>query len=142
MNGVARIVIAFGLLLSAHASAQQAGTPEYNSVYLPAHGVGDTRAAPVKWGAWARGDDRQLGYSLAGQTKEEAEALAVADCSARGSKNCVPIEAFSNACVAIAAGPDDRKAVITDKGLKWGHKRALKICKGDCQIIFEGCALP
>ncbi|MGE6335246.1 DUF4189 domain-containing protein [Stenotrophomonas sp. NPDC077659] len=142
MSRLVGIILMLGGLLSMTASAQQPGTPQYNSVYLPGHGVGDTRPKAVKWGAWARGDDRQLGYSLDGRTKEEAEALAVEDCSARGSKNCVPIDAFYNACVAIAAGPDDRKAVITDRGLKWGHKRALKICEGDCQIIFEGCAVP
>ncbi|MBK0014140.1 DUF4189 domain-containing protein [Stenotrophomonas sp. S41] len=142
MSVLTRVVTFSVLFLSAAASAQQPGTPQYNSVYLPGHGVGDARPKAVKWGAWARGDDRQLGYSLEGRSKEEAEALAVADCSARGSKNCVPIDAFHNACVAIAAGPDDRRASINVRGLKWARKQALKTCEGDCQIIFEGCALP
>ncbi|MGE6335198.1 DUF4189 domain-containing protein [Stenotrophomonas sp.] len=142
MSKVIIFFTACALLYSSASFAQQPGTPQYNSVYLPGHGVGDTKAPPRIWGAWARGDDRTLGYSLTGRTQQEAEDLAVADCERRGSTNCVPIDSFDNACVAIAAGPSDRYAQISRKGTKWTRREALKQCGPDCKIIFEGCAVP
>ncbi|MGE6335247.1 DUF4189 domain-containing protein [Stenotrophomonas sp. NPDC077659] len=142
MTRFARILTVCSLLFPVFAAAQQPGTPEYNSVYLPAHGVGDTKPQALRWGGWARGDDRRLGFTVSGRTEEEARALAVADCESRGSVNCVPLKTFYNACAAIAEGPTDRTAITTDRGLKRARSQALKNCRPDCKIIFEGCALP
>lgn len=52
MAEIFKFLVALIFLLRLQAVAQQAGTPEYNSVYLPAHGVGDTRTSkPQKWGS-------------------------------------------------------------------------------------------
>ncbi|MCF5089101.1 DUF4189 domain-containing protein [Stenotrophomonas sp. PA-6-5C] len=143
MTSSYRILIATTLLLPMLALAQEAGTPQYNSVFLPAHGAGDTRRVlPDRWGAWARGDDRTLGWTFSGRTREEAGQLAIADCTARGSRNCRVLEAFANACAAIAAGPDDRRFYISPKSQRAARREALKACGPDCKIVFEGCAMP
>ena len=143
MTSSYRILIATTLLLPMLALAQEAGTPQYNSVFLPAHGAGDTRRAPPDgWGAWARGDDKTLGWTFSGRTEEEARQLAVADCIARGSQNCQVVKTFGNACAAVAAGPNARKYYITPKSQRAARREALKACGPDCKIVFEGCAMP
>ncbi|MGE6335133.1 DUF4189 domain-containing protein [Stenotrophomonas sp. NPDC077659] len=131
------------LLSPLTAVAQQAGTPEYNSVYLPAHGVGDTAAPrPVKWGAWAKGADRNLGWTFSANSEEEARALAIEDCEARGSYDCKVSQTFFNACAAIAAGPTARRYQISTKGERFTRREVLKDCGADCKIVFAGCAYP
>ncbi|MGE6335135.1 DUF4189 domain-containing protein [Stenotrophomonas sp. NPDC077659] len=144
MTAILRVAIAFTFVLSAVASAQQPGSAEYNSVFLPAHGVGDTRSPDprIRWGAIAVGDDKAWGYTLVGKTEEEARSLAVADCQARGSKNCVPLETFFNSCIAVAVGPNNRSGQMSPKGLKWVRRQSLKECGPDCKIVYEGCAVP
>ncbi|MBK0014138.1 DUF4189 domain-containing protein [Stenotrophomonas sp. S41] len=142
MSVLTKIVIVSTLFLSAAAFAQQPGSVQYNTVYLPGHGVGDTKAPPAKWGAWARGDDRTLGITFDGRTEDEAKALAVADCQAKGSKNCLPMETFFNTCALVAAGPSNRIIQTSNRGLPWGRRQALKACGDDCKIVVEGCALP
>ncbi|WP_414716012.1 DUF4189 domain-containing protein [Stenotrophomonas sp.] len=139
--------IVVGLLLSTGASAQQPGSVEYNTVFLPGHGVGDTRSPDprIRWGALARGDDRALGYTLVGRTKDEAQALAVADCESRGSRNCVVLETFFNSCIAVTASlsdPSNRVAMMSPNGLRSVRRKAMKECGADCEIIYEGCAVP
>lgn len=127
MTALYRTLAAMILLLPVPAMAQQPGTPQYNSVFLPAHGVGDTRRVlPDRWGAWARGDDRTLGWTFSGRTREEAGQLAIADCTARGSQNCRVLEAFANACAAIAAGPDDRRFYISPRSQRVVGGRRLR----------------
>lgn len=144
MITIKKMFIAFCLLISAVASAQQPGSVGYNTTVLPAHGLGDTRAqdGQRRWGAYARGDDRTLGFTVDGRTENEARALAVANCEARGSTNCVALETFFNSCIAVAAGPNDRVAQMSPKGPRWVRRHALKECRSDCKIIYEGCAFP
>mgnify|MGYP000857534064 CR=1 FL=1 len=71
--------------VSLHADAQQPGTPAYNSQYLPAHGVGDTRREQL-WGALARGAAGVLGWSVGATTESGASDEAVRDCASKGGR--------------------------------------------------------
>ncbi|MBK0014139.1 DUF4189 domain-containing protein [Stenotrophomonas sp. S41] len=147
MNTILRVAVAFALVLSAVASAQQPGSAEYNSVFLPAQGAGDTRSPDprIRWGSVAGGDDEIWGYTLVGKTEAEAQALAVADCQARGSKNCAPLRTFFNSCIAVAVSssdPDNRVGKMSPKGLRWVRREATRECGADCKIVYEGCAVP
>jgi hypothetical protein len=123
--------------------AQQPGTPQYNSVFLPAHGAGDTRQPPRRWGAVARGDDLQLGWSVNGDSEDQAGNLAVRDCSARGSRNCQVVNTFSNSCAVVVVGQSDRNFLsLPRRSLDKVRKTALKECGPECRVMFEGCALP
>lgn len=142
MNAITRIFIILSLLAPMFASAQQPGSVGYNTTVLPAHGLGDTRrVVPDRWGAWAKGEDGSLGWTFSGRTEQEARQLAIDDCVARGSRNCVVSRTFVNACAAIAASPVDRRFQISAKGLRWVRREALKACGPDCRIVFEGCAV-
>ena len=55
MISILRSAVISSVLFSAQAVAQQPGSAEYNRVFLPAHGVGDTTPQIQKWGAVARG---------------------------------------------------------------------------------------
>ncbi|PJL09885.1 hypothetical protein B9Y66_12065 [Stenotrophomonas maltophilia] len=142
MTVMIRILLASCMLLPMVASGQQPGTPQYNSVFLPGHGVGDTARSSVnRWGGWARGSDQKtLGWTVSGRSEQEARALAVSDCEARGGNNCAVVKTFVNACAAIAAGSMDRWAEISPKSLRQARRGALEACGPDCKIIFEGCA--
>ncbi|AWH48292.1 hypothetical protein C1925_03490 [Stenotrophomonas sp. SAU14A_NAIMI4_5] len=143
MIAVFRFMIASSILLGPMAFAQQPGTVEYNSVYLPAHGVGDTqRQSPNRWGAWAKGDGGMLGWTFEGRSEREARKLAVEDCSARGFRNCKVSRTFVNACAALAESDRNSWWQISANGLEWVRKAALKECGSDCKIVFEGCAVP
>lgn len=144
MNAIRQIFIIFTLLIPMVASAQRPGSVGYNTTVLPAHGLGDTKAPDgrMRWGAYARGDDRTLGFTVDGRTENEARALAVANCEARGSTNCVALEMFFNSCIAVAASPNDRVAQMSSKGPRWVRRHALKECGSDRKIIYEGCAFP
>ncbi|MBK0014141.1 DUF4189 domain-containing protein [Stenotrophomonas sp. S41] len=142
MITVIRCLAVLSVLISPVAVGQQPGSPQYNSVLLPAIGEGDTRGAPQRWGAIARGDDRILGWSASGRTEQEAGDLAIKDCLARGSTNCVVLDTFVNSCGAVAAGPTNRRYEFAPKSLNSVRRKALKNCGPDCKIIFEGCALP
>lgn len=144
MTALYRTLAAMILLLPVPAMAQQPGTPQYNTVFLPAHGAGDTARSSIdRWGGWARGDDKKtLGWTVAGRSEQEARALAVSDCERRGGNNCAVIETFVNACAAIAAGPTDRWYEISPKSLRRARRGALEACGPDCRVIFEGCAMP
>ncbi|MBK0014137.1 DUF4189 domain-containing protein [Stenotrophomonas sp. S41] len=136
-------MVAMILLSPMAARAQQAGTPEYNSVFLPAHGVGDAKAPkPPKWGAWAKGADRNLGWTFSANSEDEARALAIKDCEARGSHDCKVSKTFFNACAAIAASANDRWYQISPEGERFVRREALKSCGAECKIVFAGCAFP
>ncbi|MBK0014133.1 DUF4189 domain-containing protein [Stenotrophomonas sp. S41] len=140
-----KLLAASLLFISVASFAQQPGSVEYNTVLMPAHGVGDTKSprSGVRWGAYARGDDRTLGYTVGGRTEDEARALAVEDCKARGSTNCVAIKTFLNACIAVAAADiNHRFATMSPKGLRWVRRESLKDCGSNCKIVYEGCAVP
>lgn len=60
MTVMIRILLASCMLLPMVASGQQPGTPQYNSVFLPGHGVGDTARSSVnRWGAGREGAIRR-----------------------------------------------------------------------------------
>lgn len=123
--------------------AQQPGTPQYNSVFLPAHGAGDTRQPARKWGAVARGEDLQLGWAVNGDSEQQAGNLAVQDCLARGSSNCQVVDTFFNSCAVVVVGPSERRFVSQQhRTLDRVRKAALKKCGPECSVMFEGCALP
>ncbi|AWH48294.1 hypothetical protein C1925_03500 [Stenotrophomonas sp. SAU14A_NAIMI4_5] len=143
MISISRLILAVVFLSPLAALAQQAGTPQYNSVYLPAHGVGDTRAPKhSKWGAWAKGADANYGWTFSARSEEEARALAIEDCEARGSYDCKVAETFFNACAAIAANSTRRQFQITPEGERAARREALEDCGADCKIVFAGCAFP
>ncbi len=146
------MLLAIGLLFMAadcsFAQQPQPGSAAYNSVYLPAHGVGDTRRAPVvqRWGAVAIGKGDALGWSLDVDSAETAKASALEEClSSAGAKGCRVESVFANVCVAIATNPT-RFAISTafpgDRSRVWIRKDALRQCGGDCKIIREGCSMP
>ncbi|MBK0012709.1 DUF4189 domain-containing protein [Stenotrophomonas sp. S41] len=131
------------LTISTIAFAQQPGSQEYNTVFLPAHGVGDTARPNVRWGGLARGADKTLGWYVGAQTEQEAVKLAIQDCVARGSTNCEGVETFFNSCAAVAVGPANRTYSKAPASLSSVRKRALKNCGSpECKILFEGCARP
>lgn len=137
------------LLLSGGAAAQQPGTPAYNSVFLPAHGVGDTvqPAWEDRWGAYASGKfDPRYGSSTTGvsfnrDTREAAEAEALRLCAQRGGIDCSIELTSHNTCFALAAGPE-RSHWSNNPVLKKGRRIALKGCGNECRILWEGCSLP
>lgn len=138
-----RTLVAMILLLPVSAMAQQPGTPQYNTVFLPAHGVGDTSRPVVnRWGAWAKGDDGALGWTFSGRTEREARRLALEDCAARGVRNCKVEKTFDNRCAALAKSENDRRWQIAPRDVDWVRQAALAGCGPDCKIIFAGCAVP
>lgn len=131
-------------LMQATAGAQQPGSVEYNTVYLPGHGVGDTlQNSPVRWGAIAFGSGRELGFTLNARTKKAAEAGAVQECKANGGKNCRILKAFFNGCAVIAATPTKLRWVVNDvdsESMESLRNSAMSACGSDCEIVREGCA--
>ncbi|WP_367381371.1 DUF4189 domain-containing protein [Stenotrophomonas cyclobalanopsidis] len=77
-------------------------------------------------GAYARGDDRTLGYTVDGRTEDEARALAVADCEVRGSTNCVAVKTFFNAGIAVAAADINHRFATMSQGPALGSAGVLK----------------
>lgn len=137
------MLIAMILLLPAITFAQQPGTTAYNTVFLPAHGAGDTLRPYVnKWGAWAKGEDGALGWTFSGRTEREARRLALEDCAARGIRRCKVEKTFANGCAALAKSTNDRRWQIAPDNLDWVRQTALSGCGPDCKIVFEGCAIP
>jgi len=138
----------FLLLMCATAfvAAQQPGSVEYNTVFLPSHGVGDTtRANSVdRWGALASGDGKVLGFVIGTREEAEAKKLALADCVASGGKNCKVVTTFVNECVAVAAKPGKANWASDDAGrpqvLDSVKSQVMKMCGDDCKIVRQGCA--
>jgi hypothetical protein len=134
-----------GLILTP-AGAQQPGSVEYNTVYLPGHGVGDTvRSSPLdRWGAIATGKGDALGFFVGARSAKEAKAKAIEECSSGGGENCEVEDVFTNVCIAVASSPSANYWFSgspkrnTAKALR---ERALKGCgEKNCRIIREGCA--
>lgn len=100
MNGVtSKLLIAAVFALQAEQGlAQQPGSAAYNSVYLPAHGVGDTRRpAEERWGALALGKKDAVGWTLDGTSEEDAAGTALDACRASGD-GCRVMLTFVNEC--------------------------------------------
>jgi hypothetical protein len=145
LNESKRLALLMLACSAAVASAQQPGSVEYNTVFLPGHGAGDTTrpSSLDRWGALASGDGKVLGFIVG--TKEEAEAkkLALADCVASGGKNCKVVTTFVNECVAVAAKPGKANWASDDAGpqvLDSVKAQVMKMCGDDCKIVRQGCA--
>ncbi|MEG2805030.1 DUF4189 domain-containing protein [Stenotrophomonas sp.] len=130
--------------LSTPAVAQQAGTADYNRVYLPGHGVGDTVSGRIFWGAIAFGDERKtIGFALNQPNRRAAVKAALRECSANGGRKCVPDLTFYNACAVIAMGPGRTKAISNDaetQTLESLREEVMDDCGSDCRIVRQGCA--
>lgn len=122
------------------AYSQQPGSAAYNSVYLPAHGVGDTRRQGVEnWGAFASGVGDVVGWTMDGATEDEAEQIAMSECQSSGGTACRIEGTFVNECAVLASGPSDYGWSHGNRGMRFHRKRALAQCGAGCRIIREGC---
>lgn len=144
MNGVtSKLLIAAVFALQAEQGlAQQPGSAAYNSVYLPAHGVGDTRR-PVeeRWGALALGKKDAVGWTLDGTNEEDAAGTALDACRASGD-GCRVMLTFVNECAAIALSPTRYEWVKGNKSLRSLRRQVLGQCGEECFVVRDGCALP
>lgn len=148
MQRLRGLAASLALLVSYGATAQQPGTPAYNSVFLPAHGVGDTvqTAWEDRWGSYASGKfDPSFGASTTGasfnfSTSEAAEAEALRVCAQRGGIDCSIVITTQNACLAVATGA--KGYLAEEETLRKARRKALKGCGTDCRILWEGCSLP
>lgn len=125
--------------------AQQPGTQRYNTVTLPAHGMGDTIQQGQwerRWGALALSSVNNLsGFALDYRTKEQAEEAALAHCRSRGGVDCIVEANFDNSCVAIATS-DVHSRWVQERTLRKARREALRNCGSGCRILWEGCTLP
>jgi len=128
-------------LFAASASAQQAGTVDYNSRVLPAHGVGDTRSERLSWGAASMGDDGRLGWATNEVSEEQARRKALQNCADRGGTDCVVEAVYANGCIAIAANSDS-SSISTAPDLPTARRKALERCGADCEIFRDDCSRP
>jgi hypothetical protein len=142
-------IAAFGLtalLVASSALAQQPqpGSAAYNSVYLPAHGAGDTkRSNAVRWGALARTEKGSLGWTVDGGSEEEATAQALKECTSNSGEKCSIVFTFYNGCAAFAAGSEASTwSSAGGKSLAWHRQAALRECGSGCTIRRDGCAFP
>lgn len=154
-NKLTALWVCLGLAaLALPAAAQQPGSPAYNSVYLPAHGAGDTRPGPavLRWGAVVAGKGGVLGWATDSTSEEDAAQRAQRMCEATGALECEVIRTFANSCFAVASDiakvdvasgelvTIDMTSGIRDLGKL--RKEALKQCGTDCAIVRDGCSLP
>lgn len=142
------------LLCCGNLAAQQPGSAAYNSVYLPAHGVGDTArgSGAVRWGAMAAGKGAVLGWTTDAGSEEEATRDALDACKATGAIECEIFGTFANSCAVVAtdiAHVDVASGQLVSVNMTMGisnlrklRKRALKLCGDDCSIMREVCAFP
>ncbi|MGV6490543.1 DUF4189 domain-containing protein [Stenotrophomonas rhizophila] len=132
--------------IQAPAGAQQPGSVEYNTVYLPGHGAGDVVATSAldRWGAIATGKGDALGFVVGARSEKEARANAIKECSSGGAENCEVEDVFINVCIAVASSPSANywsSGSPNRNTAKALRERALKGCgEKDCRIIREGCA--
>lgn len=128
--------------------AQQPGTPAYNSVFLPAHGVGDTRqGAPVQWGAFASGKRGAMGWVLNGASEDEASGQALSQCVSGGGEDCSVDFTFANECAVVATSSTNWHWLSGPSSLKSLRKETMQNCarasaggRSECQFVWEGCA--
>lgn len=142
MNFLLRLSVALLLasLWALPAGAQQPGTPAYNQVFLPAHGVGDTRQKPVSWGSFALSRENSWSGWVVDETSEgAARQAALENCASRGGTNCAVVFTFANTCAAVAASDHD-SFWVQGYGLPEARRRALEGCGKNCEIFREGCS--
>ncbi|PBJ82587.1 hypothetical protein CMZ84_10560 [Lysobacteraceae bacterium NML93-0399] len=129
-------------------SAQDPSSPDYHRVFLPAHGVGDTRQITGRrvWGASAVSEPDSSGVSLSGfsvgfEHEQDARDAAITMCRQRGGNACTVELAFANNCAVVAAS-DSKSSIRQARPLRRARKAALAACGRDCRVLHEGCALP
>ncbi len=132
----------FLLLASGMSFAQQPGSAAYNSVYLPANGVVDTRRPSLSWGAFAVSDENGWsGWGLNADSEAEARAAAIEHCAERGGINCKVSVKFANSCAAIARN-ETRGYSAAGESLRVVRRKALRGCGKGCEIFQERCSWP
>jgi len=149
------VMLAVGIVFASWTGivvAQQPGSAAYNSVYLPAHGVGDTvRGRGIaQWGAVAVGNRGLMGWTLEAPSEQEATDFAMRSCEAKGATGCEILGVFNNSCMAIASniavvdvanGAPVTTFVAHGSGtMRKLRRQALEACGPQCQIVREGCA--
>ncbi|WP_312367802.1 DUF4189 domain-containing protein [Stenotrophomonas sp.] len=146
MKSVTQMLLLIGLACGSilTAAAQQPGSAAYNSVYLPAHGVGDTQRNnnARQWGAFASGKHSVVGWTVDGSSAQDASDKAVAACEAAGGEDCGLEFTFGDQCAVVASGPEEWHWKTGNDNLDKLKRQTLRQCGRDCSIIREGCALP
>lgn len=132
-------------------------SPGQICIPMPGYGInGSSGSTPqalesrwmTRWGALAL-DVTSAGGSKLGRveglgSKRKAEAAAIADCRARGGKNCVIAHAYYDQCVAVAWG-DARPAIVSAVNSQVASRMALDKCNGsdaNCDMYYTGCSYP
>ena len=127
------------------ANAQQPGTPSYNSVFLPGHGVGDTRQrGRDNWGSVASSRNLSAIHVTGMRSKKQAERMVLKICRERGGERCQINQSFANTCIAVAESPTrmgSRTSHPSEASADFRREEAIRVCGSDCKISWEGCAL-
>lgn len=96
-----------------------------------------------RWGAIAiDGTAGSVGMVTNLQSRRRAEQSALADCQAKGGKNCKLEVSYANGCAAVVAG-DHRHNSTDGATLEEAIQRGMKICVADdtnCRAIFTSCS--
>lgn len=125
------------------ATAQQPGSQQYNSVFLPAHGADDTVSGAgweSRWGAMAISPTNSwTGWAVNRPSKEIAANEAMQMCAARGGVDCIIDFSFHDSCGAVATNGFKGQAG-SDRSLRIVRRETLKACGRDCRILWEGCS--
>ncbi|TDK30075.1 DUF4189 domain-containing protein [Luteimonas terrae] len=146
MRFLFRLAVAIIALSAGAVHSQEPGSQQYNSVFLPAHGVGDTQQPRrrLSWGAFSvsEADENEAalsGWAVGYQTEADASAAALMMCSERGGINCTINLAFANQCAAVATSDNETVASREDT-LRQARKSAMQACGRDCEILYAGCS--
>lgn len=142
MNSVSRLlaVLCLAMPCAVPAFAQQPGTPAYNQVFLPAHGVGDTRQQPLSWGSFAMSPENSWsGWAVDATSEGAARQAAIENCASRGGTKCAVVFTFADSCAAVAASDND-SFWVHGYDLPEARRRALDGCGKNCEIFREGCS--
>ena len=102
-----------------------------------------------QWGASAVGDDGTSGLSSNQPTEDGAKQAAIGNCEARGGKQCLVDNTFSNSCLVIANGKDsfgkNYSTVAGEVTLEKSIKMAMELCKSqgtECHVFRTICSPP
>lgn len=134
------------LSITGTAYPQDPSSQQYHTVFLPAHGVGDTKSPDknLSWGAYSVSNSDEEEVSLSGwavgyQSEKAASAAALEMCSRRGGINCAINMVFANRC-AVVATSDDGTAASRESSLRRARRSAMQACGKNCRILYEGCS--
>lgn len=125
---------------------------QYNSVYLPSLGQGDTVRPNSnvrwedRWGAIADDGNGVYGIVTDLGSRRLAQKAAVAECRRRGGGECMVGLAYYNQCAVVVAGTTGAElahAPTEDQA----KKIAVENCEatdgqGVCRVYYSGCSLP